>query len=339
MMTLNLLKFDIISGLFGFVIGFLSLWILFEWRQCKEKQEKLNSMISTIKYSQSLHWNPLEERRGLGDLIVKVNHIAITVSDVGRSISFYVDILGFQQVRRPTFDRHGAWLTMGNIELHLIKGIPTVPNIDDIHVSHIAFETLDINKLVNKLRQLNIDVRQSLLIPNINKSKSKNKTLIYQYFFNDPDGYYLEVCNCHIITEYALNKDKTIYNIDYHEGISNKKIFTIIQAFSHWKEKTEKNTDQQFYNLLKQIPRANQIDENKFKNLVKRRSIHGDLMQLFTDEDIKEALLQTNNIVPLTIKILTRKIRQNNFFQPSSVIDNEQSNETQSSIIDTNHSN
>jgi hypothetical protein len=36
------------------------------------------------------------------------------------------DILGLQQIRRPNFDRHGAWLTMGNVELHLIKGVPTV---------------------------------------------------------------------------------------------------------------------------------------------------------------------------------------------------------------------
>ncbi len=36
------------------------------------------------------------------------------------------DILGLQQIRRPNFDRHGAWLTMGNVELHLIKGVPTI---------------------------------------------------------------------------------------------------------------------------------------------------------------------------------------------------------------------
>ena len=63
-----------------------------------------------------------------GDLIYKANHIALTVSDIGRSLYFYSDILGLQQIKRPNFDRHGAWLTMGNIELHLILGQPIVPS-------------------------------------------------------------------------------------------------------------------------------------------------------------------------------------------------------------------
>ena len=36
-----------------------------------------------------LHWDENKERRGLGNLLHKVNHIAITVSDVGESLVFY----------------------------------------------------------------------------------------------------------------------------------------------------------------------------------------------------------------------------------------------------------
>ncbi|CAF1125446.1 unnamed protein product [Rotaria sp. Silwood1] len=338
-MILNLIKFDIISGLFGFVIGFLSLWIFFEWCQRRNKKLNLDSIISTIKYTESLHWNPLEERRGLGDLIIKVNHIAITVSDVGRSLSFYVDILGFQQIRRPSFQRHGAWLTMGNIELHLIKGIPTIPPVDNIQVGHIAFETLHVDKVVKKLRELNIDVRQSVLKANTYKSKSKKKLRINQYFFNDPDGYYLELCNCHLLTEFSLNKYDPNDDIEYNEGIAYKKIFTVTQAASHWKQKAEKYSAQNFDDLIKEIPRANEVDEEKFKNLVKRRSVYGDLMQGFTVEDIKDALLQSNNIVPLAVKILTRKRGDKNFFQPSSFIKNGELVEPPPFIMDTKHFN
>ncbi|CAF3560759.1 unnamed protein product, partial [Rotaria sp. Silwood2] len=172
------------------VIGLLSLWIFVEWRQRQEKKFKSDSMISTTKCSEPLHWNPFEEQRGFGDLIIKVNHIAITVSDVGRSI-----------------------------------------------IGHIAFEILHTNKVINKLRQLNMDVRQSLLISDTEKSKAKIKLRIIQYFFNDLDEYYLELCNCHIPTEFSLNKDKTIDNIDYYEGISNKRMLTVVQAVSHWKQK------------------------------------------------------------------------------------------------------
>ena len=44
-----------------------------------------------------LHWDPEIPRRGMGDLIRSVNHIAIIVSDVGRSLAFYTEIIGFQQ--------------------------------------------------------------------------------------------------------------------------------------------------------------------------------------------------------------------------------------------------
>ena len=94
-----------------------------------------------------LHWDKSVERRGLGDLIYKANHIAIVVSDVGKSLAFYSDVLGMQQIRRPNFDRHGAWLTLGNIELHLIKGRPVVHSGDDLIVGHISLETFHIDKV------------------------------------------------------------------------------------------------------------------------------------------------------------------------------------------------
>jgi hypothetical protein len=34
--------------------------------------------------------------------------------------------------------RHGAWLTFGNVDLHLIKGRPAVHSDQDLIVSHIA---------------------------------------------------------------------------------------------------------------------------------------------------------------------------------------------------------
>ena len=43
-----------------------------------------------------------------GDLITQANHIAITVSNVGYSLWFYINVLGFQQIRRPKLDRIGA---------------------------------------------------------------------------------------------------------------------------------------------------------------------------------------------------------------------------------------
>ena len=46
-----------------------------------------------------------ETVRGINDLWTTVNHIAIVVSDVGASLSFYTDVVGMKQIMRPNFDR------------------------------------------------------------------------------------------------------------------------------------------------------------------------------------------------------------------------------------------
>ena len=43
--------------------------------------------------------------RGLGGLWSSVSHLAIVVSDVGRSLHFYTDVVGMRQIARPDFDR------------------------------------------------------------------------------------------------------------------------------------------------------------------------------------------------------------------------------------------
>ena len=146
-MVTNSIRFDLFSAFIGMAIGITSLSFIHRWFR-KQQQPTCQSLSD-----ENLHWNPLVERRGLGNLITKLNHIAITVSDVGKSISFYADILGLQQIRRPSFDRHGAWLTMGNIELHLIKGIPALPSVDNLQVGHLAFETSNINEVLLKLHE------------------------------------------------------------------------------------------------------------------------------------------------------------------------------------------
>ena len=43
--------------------------------------------------------------RGVSRLWSSVNHIAIVVEDVGRSLQFYTDVVGMKQIMRPNFDR------------------------------------------------------------------------------------------------------------------------------------------------------------------------------------------------------------------------------------------
>ena len=46
--------------------------------------------------------------RGVGKMWSNVNHIAIVVEDVGRSLQFYTDVVGMKQIMRPNFDRYST---------------------------------------------------------------------------------------------------------------------------------------------------------------------------------------------------------------------------------------
>jgi len=141
--------FTLASGLFvGFVAG----------RRIFQKDEEAKLSDGTF----ALHWNPHKERRGLGDLVKSLNHVAIVVSDVGRSLSFYVEVLGFQQIQRPNFHRHGGWCTMGNVELHLIKGRPVVHSGEDLIVSHLALESDHPELVLQKLIEMKVPFRQNI---------------------------------------------------------------------------------------------------------------------------------------------------------------------------------
>ena len=325
-MTFTSSKATILPITMGFIGGAISMYGLMYWHRRSKRNVADTPATTVLETVGGLHWNPLEERRGLGDLIVKANHIAIIVSDVGRSLSFYVDILGLQQIRRPNFDRHGAWLTMGNIELHLIKGVPVPPCDDNLIVGHISLETEHVDLVLQKLRDMNIQFRQNISVPDSKKSRAnrfeghegKQSTGVIQYFFTDPDGYYIEICNCDILTAFCLNKEKKEVEITYHEGIQSCRALDVVHAALRWKRKAFIKRHEDIDSILADIPCATELNQERFENLCKRRFSYGDIMQGFTDEEIKEALLQTHNFVPLAIKILTEKRGTVRYYQPPS---------------------
>ena len=52
-----------------------------------------------------------------------------------------------------------------------------------------------------------------------------DKGVVTQFFFRDPDGYYIELCNCEILTEYCLGKKQGDSKSDlkgYDEGVSRQ---------------------------------------------------------------------------------------------------------------------
>ena len=53
--------------------------------------------------------------------ILSLNHASFIVSDTEASLVFYRDLLGLQQAERPDMGFPGAWLQLGNQQIHLLE--------------------------------------------------------------------------------------------------------------------------------------------------------------------------------------------------------------------------
>jgi glyoxylase I family protein len=116
--------------------------------------------------------------------LLRFHHASLIVSDTARSLRFYKELLGLQtDSRRPDLGYPGAWLLLGEQQIHLLE----LPNPDPVdgrpahggRDRHLAFFVDDFNGLMQTLD--NADVT-------FTKSRSGRKAL----FCRDPDGNALE---------------------------------------------------------------------------------------------------------------------------------------------------
>ncbi len=114
--------------------------------------------------------------------IAELNHVAIHVADVERSVRFYEDVIGLKSIPRPNFNFPGAWLRIGvNQELHIIQD--DEPAVPDRPIGHFALELEDVETAQEWLESKNISFRGP-------KSRPDGAT---QIFLNDPDGHVIEL--------------------------------------------------------------------------------------------------------------------------------------------------
>ncbi|MGD8566653.1 MAG: VOC family protein [Gammaproteobacteria bacterium] len=111
-------------------------------------------------------------------------HGSIIVSDTGKALAFYCDVLGLSvDDSRPDLGFPGAWLKVGAQQIHLLE----LPNPDPVtdrpehggRDRHLALATNDIDALQQRLEHAGLGYT---------RSKSGRKAL----FTRDPDGNALE---------------------------------------------------------------------------------------------------------------------------------------------------
>ncbi|NNJ90196.1 MAG: glyoxalase [Gammaproteobacteria bacterium] len=116
--------------------------------------------------------------------ISQFHHASLIVNDTEVSLRFYRDLLGLaQEMERPDLGYPGAWLNIGDQQIHLLE----LPNPDPVENRpqhggrdrHLAFRIDGLSGLVETLERGNID---------FTISKSGRKAL----FCRDPDGNALE---------------------------------------------------------------------------------------------------------------------------------------------------
>lgn len=119
------------------------------------------------------------------------NHASVYVTDLKKSVDFYLNIIGFDSVPEPFKDGKHAWFRIGPATtLHVIEGADA--RKDYFRSNHLCFSVSSIENFMSVLKKNNIEWEDS----KGNKFAITTRADgIKQIYFKDPDGYWIEMNN------------------------------------------------------------------------------------------------------------------------------------------------
>ncbi|GER39858.1 lactoylglutathione lyase / glyoxalase I family protein [Striga asiatica] len=127
--------------------------------------------------------------------LLSLNHVSFICKSVRKSVEFYEQVLGFVLIQRPSsFDFEGAWLFNHGIGIHLLQSdnanmVSKAGKKINPKDNHISFECSDMGVIMSQLEEMNVEYVKGVV--------REGGIIVDQIFFHDPDGYMIEICNCH----------------------------------------------------------------------------------------------------------------------------------------------
>ncbi|NVK50200.1 MAG: VOC family protein [Cyclobacteriaceae bacterium] len=120
---------------------------------------------------------------------IKVNHIAVHVSNLKESMGFYEKILNLKEIEEPFKDGLHAWYDIGGgAALHLIEAAQVPQEISK--TNHLCFSIADMDSFVERLKSTNYPFEDW---PGEKGKITTRPDGVRQIYIQDPDGYWLEI--------------------------------------------------------------------------------------------------------------------------------------------------
>ena len=120
-----------------------------------------------------------------------LNHIAVYVNNLEVSTKFYESVVGLTQIAEPFKDGRHTWFTLGNAgQLHIISGAEKGIKLEKN--SHLCFSVKSIDEFISVLNRNTIKFENWKGEP---KAVTVRVDGVKQIYFQDPDGYWIEINN------------------------------------------------------------------------------------------------------------------------------------------------